>query len=370
MIVNINDELRDFTYITSVYKCISNYNLKGHQIGRKIGDMLEILTMGAIYQNTDLKDRLSTEEKLEGYTTAGHKVEFGFFQTINGQRSLFGAIECKCVGVEETTSGKNGKHLRRMEPSQSCSLDFNGRWQPSPIVFSLEVKAINTDRSVDIFVSADSTPPLNKSFNMKINDNIKIVIDEMNHCLITSPNGNMLKEVPGIIRILKTIRLEEINLQSNNAIFAIYDCLTGPQTIEKAKQASLVAMDLRKKVDGFWGKEEIPAGRKHMTFIHVICEYSHWEEKSRNVIRTCIDHNVIVPDVIINKAFEVFEKQFGIHNMLDYISKKQYLHNTDVRKAVSDILSFFENHVFYDIELNSYIRFNYANNSLIVQPIK
>ena len=44
MIIDINTELRDFTYITSVYKCIANYNLKGHQIGRKIGDMLEILT--------------------------------------------------------------------------------------------------------------------------------------------------------------------------------------------------------------------------------------------------------------------------------------------------------------------------------------
>ena len=110
MIIDINKELRDFTYITSVYKCIANYNLKGHQIGRKIGDMLEILTMGAVYQNPQLVKRLSTEEKLEGYTTAGHKVEFGFFNTSNGTRQLFGAIECKCVGVEETTSGKNNRH--------------------------------------------------------------------------------------------------------------------------------------------------------------------------------------------------------------------------------------------------------------------
>ena len=369
MIVDINTELRDFTYITSVYKCISNYNLKGHQIGRKIGDMLEILTMGAIYQNEDLISRLSTEEKLEGYTTAGHKVEFGFFHNSNGQRSLFGAIECKCVGVEETTSGKNGRHLRKLDAAQSFSLDFNGRWQQTPITFSLKVDSINADGSVDLTVSADSTPSLNESFNMRVNDNIKVVIDENNHCLITSPDGNMLDEVPGIIRTLKTIRFQEIN-SSNKAVFAIYDCLTGPQTIEKAKQASLVAMDLRKRVDGFWGKEEIPAGRKRMTFIHVICEYSHWEEKSRNVIRTCIDHNVIVPDVIINKAFEVFEERFGIHDMLDYISKRQYLDNSDVRDAVSDILSFYENHVFYDVELNSYVRFNYANNSLVVQPMR
>lgn len=369
MIVNINNELRDFTYITSVYKCISNYNLKGHQIGRKIGDMLEILTMGAIYQNTDLVNCLSIEKKLEGYTTAGHKVEFGFFHTIDGKNSLFGAIECKCVGVEETTSGKKEKYLRKLKPHQSFNLDFSARWQPSPITFSFKVNGINND-TVEISVSANSEPALNNSFHMKVNDNIKVIIDEKNHCIVTSPDGNMLHEVPGIIRILKTIRLKEININSNDVIFALYDCLTGPQTIEKAKQASLVAMDLRKKIDGFWGKEEIPAGEKNMTFIHVICEYSHWEQKSRNVIRTCIDHNVIVPDAIINKAFEVFEEYFGIHDMLDHISKKQYIDNPHVKDAVNYILSFFENRVFYDIELNSYIKFNYANNALIVQPIR
>ncbi len=94
IIIDINTELCNFTYITSVYKCIANYNLKGHKIGRKIGDMLEILTMGAVYQNKNLISRLSTEEKLEAYTTAGHKIEFCFFNTVNGQRQLFGAIEC------------------------------------------------------------------------------------------------------------------------------------------------------------------------------------------------------------------------------------------------------------------------------------
>ena len=45
MIIDIQTELRNFTYITNLYKCIANYNLMGHQIGRKIGDMLEILTI-------------------------------------------------------------------------------------------------------------------------------------------------------------------------------------------------------------------------------------------------------------------------------------------------------------------------------------
>lgn len=82
MIVNIQNELRDFTYITNLYKCIANYNLMGHQIGRKVGDMLEILTMGVVYQNNTLKSHLDTEGKLEGFTSAGHKVEFGFLKIL------------------------------------------------------------------------------------------------------------------------------------------------------------------------------------------------------------------------------------------------------------------------------------------------
>ena len=366
MIIDINSELRDFTYITSVYKCISNYNLKGHQIGRKIGDMLEILTMGAVYQNPQLVERLSTEEKLEGYTTAGHKVEFGFFNTVHGNRQLFGAIECKCVGVEETTSGKNNKHLRKLKQNDSFAIDFSGRWQPAPVNFSFKLIKIINDSTAEVEITANSRPALNRRFKFKVGENIKVVMDENNRCLATTAHGNMLDEIPSIIRTCKTIRFQSIT--NREATFALYDCLTGPQTIEKAKQASLVAMDLRKKVDGFWGKEEIPAGHKHMTFVHVLCEYSHWEEKSRNVIRTCIDHNVIVPDAIIIKAFELFEERFGT-NMLNKISKKEFIQDVNVRKAINDILSYYENRVFFDLELKRYIRFNYANNSLVVIPV-
>lgn len=366
MIIDISTELRDFTYITSVYKCISNYNLKGHQIGRKIGDMLEILTMGAVYQNPQLVERLSTEKKLEGYTTAGHKVEFGFFNNVHGMRTLFGAIECKCVGVEETTSGKNNRHLRKLRNNESFTIDFSGRWQPRPISFRLKVNRVINDNSVEVSLSADSVPVVDRTFVFCVGENIKVIIDENNQCLVTTPHGNMLDEVPSIIRTCKTIRFQ--GLANGVATFALFDCLTGPQTIEKAKQASLVAMDLRKRVDGYWGKEEVPAGQKHMTFVHVLCEYSHWEQKSRNVIKTCIDHNVIVPDAVIIKAFELFDEKFG-DSMLDKISKHEFESDPSVKRAIDDILVYFENRVFYDIEINRYVKFNYSNNALVVIPV-
>ena len=367
MIIDMNTELRDFTYITSVYKCISDYNLKGHKIGRKVGDMLEILIMGAVYQNTDLLKRLSVEEKLEGYTTAGHKVEFGFFNDVNDERQLFGAIECKCVGVEETTSGKGTKNQRKLKKNDSFTIDFSGRWQTNSISFIFTLKEILSDKRVKVGIKANSPTPINTTVELSVDENMKVIIDENSNLLYTTPNGYMLTEIPSIIRTCKTIRFQ--TLANNECTFALYDCLTGPQTIEKAKQASLVAMDLRKKVDGFWGKEEVPAGKKHMSFVHVLCEFSHWEPKSRNVIKTCIDHNLVVPDAIIIKSFELFEERFGTKDMLDFISKNKFADDPRVKSAVDDILKLFENHVFFDIEMNKYVQFTYANNSLKVIPI-
>lgn len=365
MIYDMNLELRDFTYITSVYKCIAAYNLKGHQIGRKIGDMLEILTMGGIYNCPELLERLDTEGKLEGFTTAGHKVEFGFYHDLRHKDGLFGAVECKCVGVEETTAGKGQAYLRKIRNGESFSLEFNGRWMDKQIVQSVSLVSHSHDTvTIRLTNSAndDSTDIV-----MAVGNNIKIVVDENQTLLHTTPSGDMLREIPGIIRICKTIKLDSIS--ADVCQFSLYNCLTGPQTIEKAKQASLVAMDLRKKIDGFWGKEEIEDAHRSMNFLHVICEFSHWEEKSRNVIKTCIDHNIIVPDAVLIKAFEVFETEFGIRNMLDMISKNHYANRADVRDAISEVFAYFENHIFYDIALESYVKFDYQDSKLVVTKI-
>ena len=128
-------------------------------------------------------------------------------------------------------------------------------------------------------------------------------------------------------------------------------------------------MDLRKKIDGHWGKEEIVEDQKKMNFLHVLCEYSHWEEKSRNVITTCIDHNIIVPDAVLIKSFEVFESTFGIENMLNRISKNQYASSLQVQNAIRSVFEHFEDHIFYDVALSTYVKFDYARDKLLVTPI-
>lgn len=365
MIYDIKQELRDYTYITSLYKCISAYNLKGHQIGRKIGDMLEIITMGGIYKCPKLVSHLDTEGKLEGFTTAGHKVEFGFYQNIKTKTGLFGAIECKCVGVEETRAGKGHSYLRHLHDEESFSIEFHSRWINNPLVQTITLTSHSTS-TASIRLTNSSNGKCDE-INMVIGDNIKIIVTETQELLHTAPCKNMIDEIPSIIRICKIIKLDCIS--NDSCQFSLYNCLTGPQTIEKAKQASFVAMDLRKKIDGHWGKEEVNPLRKQMNFIHVICEFSHWEEKSRNVIQTCIDHNIIIADAVLIKAFEVFENKFGIQNMLNMISKNNYIANQDVRTAIKNVFDFFDNHIFYDIALESYVKFDYKKGKLCVVKI-
>lgn len=363
MIVNMQNELRDFTYITNLYKCIANYNLMGHQIGRKVGDMLEILTMGVVYQNSTLRTHLDTEGKLEGFTSAGHKVEFGFFDNPRRKDGLFGAIECKCVGVEETkfTSG----HIKNLSPNSSFDISMSGQWMTNSITAT--VKLISITGNTGLLEVSNSKDNRTQQIQVSAGDNIKLIVDENENFLNTTPHGNMLSEIPGIIRICKTIKVDSI---SNTAIkFSLWNCLTGPQTIEKAKQASLVAMDLRKKIDGHWGKEDVDQANKLMTFIHILCEFSHWEEKSRNVIKTCIDHNLVVPDEILIYAFKCFEDHFGTANMLPYISKKKFETDPQVRSVINDVLAYFDNHILYDIEQNSYVTIECNNNSLSVTVI-
>lgn len=363
MIVNMQNELREFTYITNLYKCIANYNLMGHQIGRKVGDMLEILTMGVVYQNSTLRTHLDTEGKLEGFTSAGHKVEFGFFDNPRRKDGLFGAIECKCVGVEETkfTSG----HIKNLSPNSSFDISMSGQWMTNSITAT--VKLISITGNTGLLEITNSKDNRTQQIQVSAGDNIKLIVDENENFLNTTPHGNMLAEIPGIIRICKTIKVDSI---SNTSIkFSLWNCLTGPQTIEKAKQASLVAMDLRKKIDGHWGKEDVNQANKLMTFIHVLCEFSHWEEKSRNVIKTCIDHNLVVPDEILIYAFKCFEDHFGTANMLPYISKKKFETDPQVRSVINDVLAYFDNHILYDIEQNGYVTIECNNNSLSVTVI-
>ena len=56
-------------------------------------------------------------------------------------------------------------------------------------------------------------------------------------------------------------------------------------------------------------------------------------------------------------------------HLLNKISKNQYVANADIREAISTVFEHFENHIFYDIALKSYVKFDYQDEKLVVTPI-
>ena len=363
MIINMETELRDYLYITNLYKCITNYHRQGHQIGRKIGDMLELLTLGVIYKKSDLKKHLITEGKLTGYSSANHNVEFCFFQNPKDEENLFGAIECKCVGVETTKS----KSITLKNPGEFFNINLSGKWTSFSTNVACTIKDISTT-SVEILLTNSAGDAVPTIYSLSVGQNIKLILDEHNNFICTTPNcEDMLTEVPQIIRICKIIELSKIS--NNSCIFNLYNCIPGPQTIEKAKQASLVAIDLRKKIDNIWNKTDLPSEQKKMTFIHVICEASHWGNKSKDIISTYIDYNLIVPDAIMIYAFKKFENIYGSEKMLKHIKKSQFKKDFQLQKVISNILDHFDNHIFYDLETGQYVTLTITNNKLCIQPI-
>ena len=106
-----------------------------------------------------------------------------------------------------------------------------------------------------------------------------------------------------------------------------------------------------------------------MTFIHVICEASHWGNKSKDIISTYIDYNLIVPDAIMIYAFKKFENIYGSEKMLKHIKKSQFKKDFQLQKVISNILDHFDNHIFYDLETGQYVTLTITNNKLCIQPI-
>jgi hypothetical protein len=358
-------EIRTFSYISGVFKYIESYHLMGHQIGRKVGDMLELIVMGKIFSDPQLSRRVIIEPKVLGITGAGHKVEFGFYEDEKAKKEdlPFGIIECKKVGVEVTKSNSIRSSFLNVDTGKEVTLSFNPAWVDSAFSFNFKViKISNNCATLALSVNGNSVGTV----DVTVGETLKIAIDENKNGFFLGPKQS-LRDVEGVVRLCRIVKLQ--NISALQTVWGVYDCLTGPQTIEKAKQAALVAMDVRRKVDGKWGKEDIKEEDKSVISILVLTEASHWEAKSRKVITTCIDHNIIVPDEIIVSAFKLFEKKFGLADMLPLMAKNVYLENPAVKEAIDEIVSANKDKLFYDIDLGSYVDFEYIKGKLAIKPL-
>lgn len=359
VIPNINSVDRDFIYLSNMYKCIEQFEVMGHQAGRKIGDMLELITMGKVYEKPELLNRLSIEPKLLGQTTAEHKVEFAFLNTPTDFDSLFGFIECKKVGVEATKNRLTKRSALRLGINDSQELSYSNQWLDQRIRISYKITEIN-DNNATVEVKDWNGEEI-LTFNILPGQRFRIALTEEQELYVIPPTEN-LTTIEGVMRVCQLFILEKI--EDNSLYWRIFDCLPGPQTPEKAKQASLVAMDVRRRIDGQWGKENLTLEQRNVTSILVIGEFSHWEAKSRNMVITCIDYNLVVPDEVLIYAFNQLAIRFN--NNWDLISKNVYRENEQIRNLIAGVINHFEGKVFFDITTKRFVDFRYENGKLIV----
>jgi len=368
--------------LSNVFKFTQGLGQKGHQIGRKVGDAIELLTLGMINLEEDLLRFLVIEDGVEGATTAKHKVEFSFYNLdVNGKPTkkasdLFGLIECKKVGVEVTIkqSFKNWKnraenkanfHLTKGYEFGIAPRGINTKWKiiikgESDGRSNLKVSVLKFENKVEV-------ENIDYSFNVAENDQILIALTVNHELSILNPNESLSQ----IVSLLSKCIIISIKKLENNNVkeIKVDDSLPGPQTPEKAKQASFVSLDVRKKVLGRFEKTE----DKSFISILIIGESSHWEDKSRSIIKLCNDHNLTIPDEILVYLFAKFEEEFG-DDYQGKITKTNFRDDAIVRKLISQIIEHFDSKVLKDMETEKFVEFKHIieedSNRIIIEEME
>lgn len=360
---DIHPDRPDFVHLSDMFKYISHYRRAGHQIGRKVGDMLEVITLAALYLSNEAIKRLTIEPKLIGFSGAGHKVEFAIFhldddgKRLTEMSELAGFVECKKVGVEQTID-------------TSFKTKYGGGYQKIPFTNAISIRlAPRWAEACDFRISFSLLDGIAKIKILKDGDAYHEEIIEAGARVIF---GLTIKGTPFVLgneaslrdisdsvrdcRVLEMSMIDEIGVTC-----LLNKCLAGPQTPEKAKQSAFVALDVRK---GRFGQFDKRPNEKDCVSILVLTEYSHWEAKSINMIKACVDYNLVVDDSVIIKAMGAYENKFGL-TFLDKITKENFIKDNEVRAVAMEIVAESDGRIFRDIEDGIYKRIIVGSDGLV-----
>ncbi|MDA9749112.1 hypothetical protein N9U75_03065 [Pelagibacteraceae bacterium] len=346
-------------HLSAIFKYISSLRLDGHSIGRKVGDLLEMVVLSSLINNSKFKNKIIIEPKLYGMSGAGHKVEFVIkkeSKNLHSEKELFelnnliGFIECKKVGVEQTINTSYKKNYS----SKKFIFDINDTFETNFLKTKFEFKIINKNSENFICIKFNDD-----TFEEKI---------ETNHRIILAANKNIFKIISNSESLndyhhqLDKCRIIEISIIENQFTIIINDCLPGPQTPEKAKQASFVALDARKLVSGSF---DINTEENKFKSVLILTEFSHWEEKSINMVKASIDICLYVDDKVIIDLFKLLNKEYG-NNFLEMISKNQLLNNSDLLSIFINYINKKNNYIYNDFNSNNKYKIDLDDDNQIV----
>jgi hypothetical protein len=268
---------------------------------------------------------------------------------------LAGFVECKKVGVEQTIDGAFKRifgKAGRIPYGTPIDISFAPKWaEPVKIKILFERAADET--------KIEATLNGKKCHAAVVGDGERIILGlTIEGKPFFLGNEQSLRDVPDSIRACRVL---EIRDHTEDGVFCLLNtCLAGPQTPEKAKQASFVALDIRK---GMFGQFDMRDGETECVSVLVMTEFSHWEPKSVNMISACIDYNRVVDDALIIKAMESFEDKFG-EEFLNSITKETFLHNKDAQALASDLIG--DGRIFRDIKDGGYKKLTMTNDGHLI----
>lgn len=245
----------------------------GRTVGRKIGGVQEILCKKLLQQSVTVRDALVYEPKVPGHSGATHKVEFILFQPMEARELAVGASA---------------------RP-----------WETAPGL-RLRAAAIAEDlASAHLEITVGKTAK-----RYRVAPGALLVLHPTHRDLV--PEGALVQVVAisaGSVRVslldarrpLASVESKRVGAQR----FAGSDNLgSGIQTIEKAKQASLVAVDFDLRFNGsvlpIMGRDSV---RPFRSFV-VLGNGVHWTTHDLAVLGTYVDYTFLATDEAILRYAE------------------------------------------------------------------
>ncbi|HEX3693468.1 MAG TPA: hypothetical protein VHU13_09005 [Solirubrobacteraceae bacterium] len=241
----------------------------GRTVGRKIGVVQEFMLKKYLEADDDLARRMYLERHLTGRSGAAHKVEFSWFWITPRERLGPGDEIYDGLAVAAVNDGTR-------------KVSLNAGW----------------DRPVQLKVG-DATPrrgPLYEFLRKR----------DMDLRVTAIADGTASIDVVDLSRLLASLESKRVGAQR----FAASDKLgSGIQTIEKAKQASLVAIDLDLQHNQNVKPLEAEGTDKVLLSFVALGNGVHWTTKDLQVLGTYVDYTFLVKDDgIIRYAEYVREK--------------------------------------------------------------
>lgn len=245
----------------------------GRTVGRKIGVVQETLIRKYLEQDDDIRRRMYLEQGLLGASGAAHKVEFSFhpLETYSG------------LTAGDVIPGTDGVTIQKV----------------SPEVETLRLAAPGGRAEL-------AGPTRLLGVNGALRKHLQNLVVDVR--VVDVGLDGVTVDVVDRSRLLASIESKRVGAQRFSGSSKLG---SGIQTIEKAKQASLVAIDLDLKHNGSIKPLQSQGEPKELISIVALGNGVHWTKKDKAVLGTYVDFTWLVRDEAIIRYAEYVRELAG-----------------------------------------------------------